>query len=108
MKMKIHVKSGDMVQVISGKDAGKKGKILSVDTTKGRVVVEGANMIKKHMKPTQSSPQGGILEKEGPIASSNVLLYCNKCKAPVRAGHQVLADGKKVRVCKKCGEQFDK
>ncbi len=106
--MKIHVKNGDMVQVISGKDAGKKGKILSVDTTKGRVVVEGANMIKKHMKPTQTSPQGGILEKEGPIASSNVLLYCSKCKAPVRAGHQILADGKKVRVCKKCGEQFDK
>lgn len=106
--MKLHVKKDDMVQVISGKDAGKKGKILSVDTTKGRVVVEGANKMKKHLKPTKTNPQGGILEKEAPIASSNVLLYCNKCKAPVRAGHKFLADGKKVRVCKKCGEQFDK
>lgn len=106
--MKIHVKKGDMVQVITGKDTGKKGKILDVDTDKGRVVVEGANMIKKHRKPTQTSPQGGILEKEGTIASSNVLLYCNKCKAPVRHGKQIKSDGTKVRVCKKCGEAFDK
>ena len=105
--MKMHVKKGDVVQVITGKDAGKRGKILSVDTSKGRVVVEGANMIKKHMKPTQTSPQGGILDKEGSIASSNVLLYCNKCRAPVRYGKQIQSDGSKVRVCKKCGETFE-
>ena len=106
--MKIHVKKGDVVQIITGKDAGKRGKILSVDTGKGRVVVEGANMVKKHMKPTQRSPQGGILDKEGSIASSNVLLYCNKCKAPVRHGWQIKNDGSKVRICRKCGEILDK
>lgn len=106
--MKLHVKKGDMVQIITGKDAGKRGKILSIDTNKGRVVVEGANMVKKHLKPTQSNPQGGIIDKEGTMASSNVLLYCNKCKAPVRHGKQINSDGSKVRVCKKCGEAFDK
>ena len=105
--MKIHVKKGDIVQVISGKEIGKRGKVLSVDTGKGRVVVEGANMVKKHLKPSQGNPQGGIIEKEGSIASSNVLLYCNKCRAPVRHGKQILNDGAKVRVCKKCGETFD-
>ena len=105
--MKMHVKSGDMVQVISGKDRGKRGKILMVDTTKGRVVVEGANMIKKHLKPTQMNPQGGILEKEGSIASSNVLLYCSKCRAPVRYGKRFQADGTKTRICRKCGETLD-
>ncbi|MDR1194291.1 MAG: 50S ribosomal protein L24, partial [Peptococcaceae bacterium] len=93
VKTKIHVKKGDMVQVISGTESGKRGKILSVDTGKSRVVVEGANLIKKHMKPTKSSPQGGILEKEGTIASSNVLLYCGKCKAPVRYGKEIRSDG---------------
>ena len=106
--MKLHVKKGDVVQIITGKDAGKRGRILSVDTAKGRVVVEGANMIKKHLKPTQTNPQGGILDKEGSVASSNVLLYCNKCKGPVRYGKQIGSDGSKVRVCKKCGEAFDK
>ena len=105
--MKVHVKRGDVVQVISGKDVGKRGRILSVDAAKGRVVVEGANMIKKHMKPTQTSPQGGIIDKEGSIASSNVLLYCDKCKKPVRYGKQVQGDGSRVRVCKKCGEELD-
>ena len=107
MTMKMHVKKGDVVQVISGKEIGKRGRILSVDTAKGRVIVEGANMVKKHMKPTQVNPQGGILEKEGSIASSNVLLYCDKCKMPVRHGKLIQADGTKVRVCKKCGEVLD-
>lgn len=106
-KKKLHVKKGDMVQVITGKDAGKKGKILSVDTAKGRVIVEGVNIIKKHTKPTQSNPQGGIIEKEAAIDTSNVMIYCSKCKAPVRINKQILADGKKVRICNKCGEQFD-
>ena len=105
--MKMHVKKGDVVQIITGKDAGKRGRILAVDTAKGRVVVEGANMIKKHMKPTQTNPQGGILDKEGSVASSNVLLYCAKCKGPVRYGRKIGSDGSKVRVCKKCGEAFE-
>ncbi len=105
--MKIHVKTGDVVQVISGKEIGKRGRVLSVDTKKGRVVVEGANMIKKHMKPTQGINQGGIIEKEGSIASSNVLLYCGKCRQAVRFGKKILDDGSKTRVCKKCGETLD-
>jgi large subunit ribosomal protein L24 len=108
MAVKMHVKKGDVVQIITGKDVGKRGKILSVDTAKGRVVVEGTNMIKKHLKPTQANPQGGILDKEGSIASSNVLLYCAKCRKPVRHGKLIRSDGTKVRVCKKCGEALDK
>ena len=107
-KIKIHVKKNDIVQVITGKDAGKKGKILNVDLNKGRVIVEGINIVKKHMKPTQSSPQGGIVEQEAAIASSNVMIYCEKCKEPVRINKKFLTDGKKVRVCYQCGEQFDK
>jgi len=105
--MKIHVKRGDVVQIITGKDLGKRGRVLSVDRAKGRVIVEGANMVKKHMRPTQTSPQGGIIEKEGSIASSNVLLYCSKCRLPVRYGKRIQSDGSKIRVCKKCGETLD-
>lgn len=108
VKKKIHVKKGDMVQIISGKDAGKKGKILSVDLAKGRVIVEGANLVKKHTKPTQAKPQGGIVEMEAAIDSSNVMIYCPKCKRPVRISKKILGDDKKVRACSKCGEELDK
>lgn len=107
-KQKIHVKKGDMVQVITGKDAGKKGKILSVNLDKGRVIVEGVNIAKRHTKPTQGRPQGGIIEKEAAIASSNVMVYCPKCKEPVRINKKILADGQKIRTCNQCGEEFDK
>ncbi len=108
MKPKVHVKKGDTVQVISGKDAGKKGKILSVEPAKSRVVVEGINIIKRHTRPTRTNPQGGIMEREAPMHSSNVMIYCSKCKEPVRINKKILADGKKIRVCNKCGEEFDK
>ena len=108
MKPKIHVKKGDMVQVITGKDAGKKGKILSVDQQKGRVIVEGINIVKRHTRPTRNNPQGGIMEREAALASSNVMIYCAKCKEPVRINKKFLADGKKIRVCNQCGEEFDK
>ncbi len=108
IKKKVHVKKGDMVQIISGKDAGKKGKILSVDPAKGRVIVEGANLVKRHTRPTQAKPQGGIVEKEAAVDSSNVMIYCSKCKGPVRISKKILSDGKKVRTCNKCGEEFDK
>ncbi len=107
-KPKVHVKKGDMVQVITGKDAGKRGKVLSVDPEKSKVIVEGVNIVKRHTKPTQKMPQGGIVEKEAPIASSNVMIYCSKCKEPVRINKKILADGQKVRICNQCGEQFDK
>ncbi|QGP91828.1 50S ribosomal protein L24 [Neomoorella glycerini] len=104
---KVHVKKGDLVMVITGKDAGKKGKVLSVDRAKGRVIVEGVNIVKRHTRPTPRTPQGGIIEKEAPVASSNVMLFCNKCNRPTRIGKQFLADGTKTRVCKKCGEVID-
>ena len=108
--MKVHVKKGDMVQVISGKDAASKtkGKVLAVDPSKGRVMVEGVNLVKRHTKPSQGNPQGGIIEREAPINSSNVMIYCDHCKKPVRINKKILSDGKKIRICNKCGEQFDK
>jgi len=104
------VKTGDTVVVISGnrdKDRSNKGKILKVIPKKNRVIVEGINMRKKHMKPTQQMQQAGIIDIEGSIDASNVLLYCEKCGKGVRTGHKVLENGKKVRYCKKCGETFD-
>ncbi len=105
---KVHVKKGDTVVVITGKDAGKKGKILEVEPKKSRVVVEGVNTVKRHSKPTQKMPQGGIVEKPAPVHSSNVMVFCSKCNAPRRIGKEILANGKKIRVCKKCGDAFDK
>ena len=105
---KVHVKKGDTVVVITGKDAGKKGKVLEVQPKDGRVVVEGANVVKRHSKPTQKMPQGGIIEKPALMAGSNVMIFCPKCNAPRRIGKEFMANGKKIRVCKKCGEAFDK
>ncbi len=104
---KVHVKQGDTVVVITGKDVGKKGKVLQVLPREQRVVVEGVNVVKRHTRPTQKMPQGDIVEKEAPIASSNVMIYCNKCDLPTRIGKKFLDDGTKVRVCKKCGEDLD-
>lgn len=101
-KQKLHVKKGDLVMVITGKDAGKTGKVLEVLPKKGRVVVEKVNIVKRHTKPSKSLPQGGILEKESPIASSNVMLYCPECKSVTRKSVKITEAGK-VRVCKKCG-----
>ncbi|HHU33421.1 MAG: 50S ribosomal protein L24 [Zhaonellaceae bacterium] len=108
MASKVHVKKGDTVLVITGKDAGKKGKVLTVIPSQKRVIVEGVNIIKRHTKPTQKMPQGGIVEKEAAISSSNVMLFCSKCNNPTRIARKILSDGKKVRYCKKCGEVLDK
>lgn len=108
---KLHVRKGDTVMVITGKNAGKKGKVIEVIPKDGRVVVEGVNIAKRHTRPTQKMPQGGIVEKEAPIASSNVMIYCGKCNAPRRIKKETAgAGGKKgkLRVCHKCGEAFDK
>ncbi|NPV91732.1 MAG: 50S ribosomal protein L24 [Firmicutes bacterium] len=102
----IHVRKGDTVLVISGKSAGKRGKVLSVLTDKNRIIVEGVNISKRHTKPTRALPQGGIIEKEGSIHSSNVMLVCTKCKNPTRVGKKLLND-KQVRACKQCGEIID-
>ncbi|MBF7083498.1 50S ribosomal protein L24 [Desulfallas sp. Bu1-1] len=100
----MHVRKGDTVLVIRGKSAGKKGKVLEVQPDKSRVIVEGVNKVKRHTRPTQKNPQGGIMEREAPIHSSNVMLYCTKCNKPTRVAKKFLEDGKKVRQCKHCGE----
>ncbi len=107
---KLHVKSGDTVVVISGKDKDrvKKRKVLSAIPKEGRVIVEGVNMVKRHTKPTQKVMQGGIISKESPIAASNVMLVCSRCGKPTRTGKKTLENGKSVRYCKKCGEITDK
>jgi len=104
---KLHVKKGDKVKVIAGKDRGKEGEILKAFPKENRVIVKGVNIVKKHVRPTQENPQGGILEKEAPIHSSNVMLVCGKCGEPSRTGKKVLDNGEKVRYCKKCEEDID-
>ncbi|HHY94088.1 MAG TPA: 50S ribosomal protein L24 [Firmicutes bacterium] len=106
--MKLHVRSGDTVVVISGKHKGARGKILRTDPERGRVVVEQVNMVKRHQKPTAKVMQSGIISKEAPISASNVMLVCTKCHKPTRVGRTFLDDGRKVRVCKKCGEVIDR
>lgn len=105
-KSGFHVKKKDLVTVIAGKEKGKSGRILTVLPKKERIIVEKVNMIKRHTRPSAKQRQGGIIEREGPIHVSNVMLVCTKCNKPTRLAMRVLSDGKKVRVCKKCGEIF--
>jgi large subunit ribosomal protein L24 len=107
LTIKFHVKSGDIVSVITGKDKNKTGKILKINTRKNSVLVEGLNIVKRHTRARNNQP-GSLMEKEALIQVSNIMLYCEKCKKPVRAKSSLLEDGKKVRICKKCGESFDK
>ncbi len=100
----LKIKKGDTVQVITGKDKGKEGKVISVDVQKGKVVVEGANMVTKHTKPSQANPNGGIIQKEAAIDVSNVMLVVNG--KTTRVGFEV-KDGKKVRVAKATGAVID-
>ncbi|MTT32757.1 50S ribosomal protein L24 [Terrilactibacillus sp. BCM23-1] len=102
----LHVKKGDKVQVISGKDKGKQGVILEAFPSKQRVVVEGVNVVKKHSKPNQMSTQGGIVEFEAPIHVSNVMPLDPKTNEPTRVGYRI-ENGNKVRFAKKSGEVFD-
>jgi large subunit ribosomal protein L24 len=101
-----HVRRGDTVAVIAGKEKGKRGKVLRLLTKKERVVVERVMMVKRHTKPSQQSPQGGIVEKEGSLHISNVALWCEKCVAPRKAAIKFNEAGGKLRVCKKCGTEF--
>ena len=101
------IKKGDTVVVLTGKSRGKQGQVMRVIQKKDRVLVERVNIIKKHTKPTQNS-QGGIVEKEASIHTSNVALRCPKCKKGVRIGYKYHDDGAKVRVCRRCGEELDK
>ena len=101
-KMKIKLKKEDTVQVIAGKDAGKTGKVLRIDRNKGRVVVQGLNMVKKSVKPKSQQDKGGIIDIEAGLAVSNVMIVCKKC-GPTRIGFKIEGDTKR-RVCRKCGE----
>ncbi|SFM41357.1 LSU ribosomal protein L24P [Gracilibacillus orientalis] len=103
----MHVKKDDKVQIISGKDKGKQGTVLAAFPKKDRVLVEGVNVVKKHAKPSQENPQGGILNQEATIHVSNVLPLDPKSGEPTRVGNEV-RDGKKVRIAKKSGESLDK
>ena len=110
MSNKLHVKKDDTVLILSGDDKGKQGKVLAVSPKEGKVIVEGINMIKKHVKPRKAGDQGGIIEAEGAMYACKVQVICNACKKPTRVGHKkVTADNGKtrtVRICKECGEEI--
>lgn len=107
-KAKLQVRKGDRIVVIAGKDKGKKGLILEAYPSKGRVLVEGVNMMKRHTRPNQANPQGGVVEREAPIHASNVMIVDPKSGEPTRIGKKILKDGTKVRYAKKSGEILDK
>jgi large subunit ribosomal protein L24 len=98
---KTKIKKGDTVMVITGRERGKMGKVLTVDRTRARVTVEKLNIVKRHTKPNQKTRQGGILEREAPIAISNVMFYSTALQKPVRLGNKVLPDGTRVRISRK-------
>ena len=107
LEAKIRIKKDDKVKVIAGKDKGKIGKVLKVDRNKKQLLVEKINLIKRHSRPSAKNRQGGIVEGEAPIRISNVMIMCNKCIHPTRVKMQRLEDGKKIRLCVKCGEAID-
>ena len=105
---KVHVKTGDKVVVINGKDRGKQGKVMQVSPSEGKVIVEGVNVVSKHVKPRKMGEAGGIIKAESALYADKVQLICPKCGRPTRIGH-VIENGKKMRVCKKsdCGAKFE-
>ena len=105
----INVRKGDNVRVMSGRDAGKSGRVLSVNPRKNTVIVEHVQIIKRHTRPNPAKNiKGGIVEKEAPIRVSNIMVVCASCGKHTRIGHNILADGSKVRVCKRCNTTLDK
>ena len=102
----MNIRRDDTVIVLSGKDKGKEGKVLAADPKNGKVVVEGVNVAKCHVKPRKQGEEGGIIKKETPIYVSKVMRVCPKCSKPTRAAHKVLENGTKTRVCKKCGAEI--
>jgi len=106
--MGLGIKKDDQVVVISGKEKGKQGRVLSVLPRKNRLIIEQVNIIKRHMKPSRKYTQGGIIEKEAPLHISNIMLICPRCQKPTRISNQILEDGRKMRACKKCKEVIDR
>ena len=105
---KLHVKTGDTVVILSGKDKGQQGKVLQTSPKEGKVIVEGRNLVTKHVKPRKMGDQGGIVKAEGAMYACKVMLVCPKCGKPTRIAHKILNDGTKQRLCKNtgCGETF--
>ena len=103
---KMSIKKDDLVIVLSGKDKGKQGKVLSVMPKEGKVIVEKINMVSRHTKARKQGEESGILKKEAPLYACKVQKVCPKCNKPTRPAHKMLADGKKVCVCKKCGAEI--
>ena len=104
---RVHFRKGDTVEVIGGKNRGKRGRVLDVRRDEGRAIVEGVNTIKRHTKPSRTSPQGGIIQREAPLPAARLMVVCGKCGEATRVGHRILDDGTKVRVCKRCNEPLD-
>ena len=102
----MHVKTNDTVVVLSGRDKGKQGKVMSADPKSGKVIVEGISVAKRHKKPRKQGEPGGIIKMETPIYASKVMRVCQKCDKPTKPAHSIDDDGKKVRVCKKCGAEI--
>lgn len=107
MQVKLKVKKDDLVEVMTGREKGKRGKVLRVYPDENRVVVEKINFVKRHLKPGRQTQQGGIIEREGKLHTSNVMVVCHNCDAPVRLGKKALENGKRVRICRKCGEMLE-
>ncbi len=103
----MQIRKNDSVMVIGGKERGKTGKVLRVLPDKDAVIIERLNIVKRHSKPRGPQQAGGIVEKEAPIHASNVMFMCDKCNAPARIGHKRLADGSKIRICRRCSEAVD-
>ena len=103
---KLHIKNGDTVYVVSGKEKGKTGKVIKILRGENKAIVERLNVIKRHARPSQKNPSGGIIEKEAGIHISNLMLYCAKCKRPSRVGRKRLAGGERIRYCKRCNEEI--
>jgi large subunit ribosomal protein L24 len=108
-RVRMNLRKNDTVQVITGKDAGKQGKVLKVIREKNRVIVQGVGFNKKHTRPNpQRNIKGGIAEREAPIHASNVMIICGECNKRTRIGHKLLADGKKARICRRCEGVLDR
>ncbi|HEX2260165.1 MAG TPA: 50S ribosomal protein L24 [Candidatus Binatia bacterium] len=103
----MQIRKNDDVMVISGKERGKTGKVLRVLPKRHGIIIERVNMVKRHSRPRGPQQPGGIVEKEAFIPASNIMIMCGKCNAPVRVGRKILADGEKIRICRRCGEALD-
>lgn len=106
MIKKVHVKTGDTVKILSGRERGKEGKVIAVSPKEGKVIIEGVNFVSRHVKPKKMGDPGGIVKAEAAMYASKVQIVCPHCHKPTRIGHEFDGDGKKKRICKKCGKSL--